>query len=219
MPKSAPRVAKIRARAKESAELSQATAASPAGSSWLRAGQLFFVLGALAAVIHFGAAVRDGETRRSSASLLRMLAPDYQGENRTAPDFSLPDKDGRTHTLSSLRGSVVVLHFWSRTCPPCIEELQRSIPAFDELVAGRSDVKLLLVTTDPDWASVASLVPEGLRSSILFDPNGRIVTQRYGTRQFPETWVIDPRGVIRARFDHTIEWDSAVFFDFLQSVR
>ncbi len=180
---------------------------------------MLFALAALAVVVVFGGAVRDGEARRSPEALLRMLRPDYEGVNRTAPDFSLRDKDGRAVRLSDFRGRTVVLHFWSRTCPPCIDELQRSLPAFDELVSGRSDVALVLVTTDPDWNSVSTLIPEGFRSPILFDPASSVVGGKYGTRLFPETWVIDPRGVIRARFDRTLEWESSVLFDFLQSIR
>ncbi|MFO0562207.1 MAG: TlpA disulfide reductase family protein [Polyangiales bacterium] len=192
---------------------------SNASSASVRAGQVVFALAALASVVVFGGAVRDGESRRSPDALLRMMQPDYEGRNRTAPDFTLRDKDGRPVRLSDFRGRTVVLHFWSRTCPPCIDELQRSLPAFDELVHGRQDVALVLVTTDPNWESVSTLVPEGFRSPILFDPQSSVVGAKYGTRLFPETWVIDPRGVIRARFDRTLEWDSSVFFDFLLSLR
>ncbi len=185
----------------------------------MRAGQALFALFALGTVIVFGGAVRDGEARRAPETLLRMMRPDYDGNNRTAPDFTLRDKDGRPVRLSDFRGRTVVLHFWSRTCAPCIDELQRSLPAFDELTHGRTDVSLVLVTTDPNWESVSTLVPEGFRAPILFDPQSSVVGAKYGTRLFPETWVIDPRGVIRARFDRTIEWDSSVFFDFLLSLR
>ncbi|MFO0562402.1 MAG: TlpA disulfide reductase family protein [Polyangiales bacterium] len=190
-----------------------------ASSAAVRAGQALFALAALGTVVVFGGAVRDGESRRAPEALLRTMQPDYEGRNRTAPDFTLRDKDGRAVRLSDYRGRTVVLHFWSRTCPPCIDELQRSLPAFDELVHGRSDVALLLVTTDPNWESVSTLVPEGFRAPILFDPQSSVVGSKYGTRLFPETWVIDPRGVIRARFDRTLEWDSSVFFDYLLSLR
>ena len=46
-----------------------------------------------------------------------------------------------------------------------------------------------------------------------------VVAGRYGTRLFPETWVIDPRGVIRARFDHTLEWASPLWVSFLASLQ
>lgn len=181
--------------------------------------QSVFVLVALVAVVAFARAVRDGEVRRGAAGLVRYLAPDYVGNDRLAPDFELLDRHGRRYRLSSYRGKVVVLHFWTRTCEPCIDELQRSIPFFDEVVWGRGDVVLLLVTVDPSWEAIAPVVPRGLRAPILFDPQRRVVAGRYGTRLFPETWVIDPRGVIRARFDRPLDWSSPLLLDYLSSLR
>jgi peroxiredoxin len=178
-----------------------------------------FALVAVVVVVVFSRAVRDGEKRRGPGALAAYLQPSYTGDNRLAPDFELADRTGRRYRLSSFRGKTVVLHFWSRTCPPCIDELQRSIPIFEELTQDRRDIVLLLVTVDSGWNAIAPIVPNGFRSPVLFDPQRRVVAARYGTRLFPETWVIDPEGVIRARFDHVIDWSSTVWLDYLAAVR
>jgi tetratricopeptide (TPR) repeat protein/peroxiredoxin len=42
----------------------------------------------------------------------------------SAPDFSLPDLDGQTHTLSALRGRPVLLNFWTSLAPACRQQLK-----------------------------------------------------------------------------------------------
>jgi len=183
----------------------------------LNAAVLVFVAGALVAGVAFGRAALDGETRRDSA-LISILQPSYVGDTLGAPDFALRDREGRTVNLRDYRGKTVVLHFWSSDCPPCIAELNDSIPEFDELVRARNDVAFLMVTVDRDWAAVAPLVPRSVRSPILFDPTRNVVERQYGTRLFPETWVIDRRGVIRARFDRTVDWRSPAFVQFVTTL-
>ncbi len=42
----------------------------------------------------------------------------------SAPDFSLPDLDGQTHTLSALRGRPVLISFWTSVAPECRQQLK-----------------------------------------------------------------------------------------------
>ncbi len=176
-----------------------------------------FVLVALFAAVAFGSAALDGEHRRAT-SLNETLRPDYAGETFLAPDFTLRDRNGVPFRLSSLRGRTVVLHFWSSDCPPCIEELSESLPAFDDLVQNTHEIALVLVSVDANWDAVAPLVPRTMRAPLLFDPDRSVVERKYGTRLFPETWIIDPRGVIRARFDRTLDWTSPALLTFLRSL-
>ena len=47
-----------------------------------------------------------------------------------APDFSALDMNGKTYSLSSLKGKVVVINFWFVECKPCVIEM----PELNEIV-------------------------------------------------------------------------------------
>jgi hypothetical protein len=53
---------------------------------------------------------------------------------------------------------------------------------------------------------------------VLVDAEGKIVQDRYGTKLFPETWLIGPDGVIRARFDGARDWASPLTIEVANSL-
>ena len=55
--------------------------------------------------------------------------------------------NGKLVKLSSFRGKVVVLNFWTKTCAPCLDEMP-SVAELARVSHGRSDFVVLTVTTD-----------------------------------------------------------------------
>ncbi|MFN7702389.1 MAG: TlpA family protein disulfide reductase [Deltaproteobacteria bacterium] len=175
-------------------------------------------------------AFADGETRRREAPLRSLLGDSayealvrgrpsdvhYLGNDRLVPDFELRDQDGQTFRMSEARGRVVVLNFWTVTCAPCIEEMP-SLVDLSRIVAERDDIELVTISTDRTWEEVRTVIPEGTPLRVLLDPDRSVVRGRFGTRMFPETWVVDRRGVIRLRVDGPRPWSSAIAVDALES--
>ena len=109
---------------------------------------------------------------------------------RSAPDFELKDPDGRSYRLNDFKGQAVVLHFWASWCPPCIEEIPRWIQAAP-LFKG-VPVKLIAISVDETWDKALKVYPKAAvapNTLSLLDPTGE-VARKYGTRQFPETYVL-----------------------------
>lgn len=133
----------------------------------------------------------------------------YLGDGLLAPDFTLSDKNGKPWRLRDHRGKVVVMNFWSVTCQPCVEEMP-SLITLTTIAKRRKDIEVVTISTDKDWSAVAPIFPPDTRLTILFDPKREVVKDKYGTKLYPETWVIDAGGVIRMRVDGPRDWGSAL---------
>lgn len=185
-----------------------------------RLAQVGCVAFAAAGVYGFVATAKDGETRRACSALCS-LRPNYAAENRLAPDFELPALGGGKLKLSSYRGKTVILNFWTKTCRPCLEEMP-SVAQLAKSLRQHPDVVLLTISTDETLEDARDTMRSVLGGDppfhVLLDPDAEIVTDKYGTKLFPETWFIDPKGVIRARFDGARDWASALPIDLAKSL-
>ncbi len=195
---------------------------------WLRrdsplvpAVQFLFVACAAVIVYSFVSVAREGETRRRCSSLC-LLHPNYAGADRRVPAFTLTDMNGKTVSSDGLRGKVVVLNFWTKTCGPCLEEMPE-IVELTKILKDRPDVAVVTVSTDDGPNDVRDTLKSVLREdppfTILFDPDSKVVGAKFGTHLFPETWLIDKRGVIRARFDGAREWSNSAVVELVDELR
>lgn len=74
-------------------------------------------------------------------------APTCEGVACVLPDVELTDELGITHTPASLKGEVVVVHFWATWAKPSLQDLPQLMQAWD---AWRlRDVVILGVLTTP----------------------------------------------------------------------
>lgn len=182
-------------------------------------------------VFAIASAFADGEERRVDAPLRSFIGPQdyeallhgdetgqhYMGNDRLAPDFSLPQADGSTWRLRDHRGKVVVMNFWTVTCQPCVEEMPSLVSLARILDERGDDVELVSVSVDEDWDTVHGVVPSDSALTVLLDADRSVVRDKFGTRLFPETWIIDRDGVIRLRIDGARDWSSGVAIDVIDT--
>ena len=128
----------------------------------------------------------------------------------TAPDFSLPDKDGNEISLYSTRGKVVLLDFWAAWCGPCREENPNLVAAYEKY--NKKGFEIFQVSLDKtreawlkgieddninSWIHVSDLkfweskvVPlyklEQIPSSFLLDKQGRVVAMNLRGQQLSD---------------------------------
>ena len=144
--------------------------------------------------------------------------PHYLGASLLAPDFSLPQQGGGEWKLSDHRGKVIVMNFWTVTCRPCIQEMP-TIELLAEIIEPWGDVEVVAVSTDRNWAEVETIIPRKSRITSLLDAERTVVNGKFGTKLFPETWIIDADGVIRFRYDGALDWSNPVALDLIRAYR
>ena len=187
----------------------------------LPALHLAFVIAAAVGVYSFVSVAKEGEMRRRCAPTC-ILRPNYAGYEKKAPSFTLKDTRGQDVSLESYRGKVVVLNFWTKTCGPCMEEMPE-IADLSRILRPMNDVAVVTVSTDETAQDAVSTLRAVLKEeppfSVLMDPDLTVVRDRFGTSLYPETWIIDKSGVIRARFDGAREWSNATVVELVNQIR
>jgi peroxiredoxin len=122
------------------------------------------------------------------------------------PDFTLPDLEGRTVSLSSLRGKIVLLNFWTSWCEACCLE-GRSLEELCQ--AFRQEAFSLLAVNIGEPAVKVERFCQAHRISlqVLLDRSGK-VSDAYGVLGIPSTYILDREGLVIGRATGIRDWVS-----------
>ena len=149
-----------------------------------------------------------------------MFTADVYNESKTmgmpqvgmqAPDFTLPDQDGRAHSLSDYHNQWVLLYFYPKDdTPGCTKEacmIRDDFHSFEEL-----KIKVLGVSVDSVASHKRFADKYHLPFTLLADEHRRVVNlygvwgqKQYLGREFEGTlrtsFLIDPLGVIEKVYE------------------
>ena len=123
----------------------------------------------------------------------------------TAPDFTLPDSTGKTHSLSEFKGKTVVLEWNNPECPFVKKHYSSGNIPKQQAAAISDGVAWLVINSGADGkqghvdggAANSFLAQYDAKpTAYLFDTDGK-VGHAYGAKTTPHLFVIDGSGVLR----------------------
>ncbi len=156
---------------------------------------------------------------------------------RPAQDLKMMAPDASVFRLSDLKGNVVLLNFWRKDCPYCVQEkaflkqLAQSInsPEFKIICANLWDSPTWVKSYGRSIGSeiIVAATPPGLRSVLENVVKGRFIgyfvlneakEAVYEVKGFPSTYIIDRQGLVVASHFGMAKWSSGPVEKWLRTV-
>lgn len=126
---------------------------------------------------------------------------------KAAPEFTLPGSDGKTHSLSSYRGKIVVLEWVNYECPfvkKHYHDSQRNMQKLQDMAHGKGIVWLSVSSSAEgkqghlSAADAKTMATErGAHPAVTLLDHDGAVGKSYGAKTTPHMYIIDASGILR----------------------
>lgn len=121
-----------------------------------------------------------------------------------APDFTLTDINGKSHSLSSFKGKYVVLEWVNHGCPFVKKHYETgNMQALQNEFTGKQVVWLSIASsakgkegymTAAEW-NAANAEHKSAATAVLLDEKGK-VGKTYGAKTTPHMYIVNPDGIL-----------------------
>ncbi|HEX9385018.1 MAG TPA: redoxin domain-containing protein [Anaerolineales bacterium] len=119
--------------------------------------------------------------------------------NYVAPELTLTDIQGASHSLADYRGQVVLVNLWATWCPPCKEEM----PALESFYNKHKEQGFVVVAVndgDPTKDVLQFVKDYKLTFPVWLDPTYIATEQAFKSLNLPTSFVIDRNGVVQLQW-------------------
>ncbi len=129
---------------------------------------------------------------------LAVASPGQNIKTKMAPDFTLPNMDGKRVTLyDNLGQGPIYISFWATWCKPCLEELK----ILEGLYQDYRDRGFRIFAINTEGARAKGKIKSFVKSNgfsfdILIDRDGEVYRRKYKGFAMPFSVMTDPQGKV-----------------------
>lgn len=134
-----------------------------------------------------------------------------------APNFTLPDLNGKKVSLSSHRGKVVLVNIWATWCPPCRQEMPSMQRLYQRFKGENFEILAVSIDSTGREAVAPFMRKMNLTFPALLDPS-EIIKPLYGVTGVPESFIIDKEGILVEKIIGPIDWATPKVFLFFEDL-
>ena len=117
-----------------------------------------------------------------------------------APDINLPNINGGSTSLSSLKGKVVLIDFWASWCGPCRINNKKVLPVYNKYHDKGFEIFGISIDDNkvPWVKAVKQDKSEWIQVIDTKAATGNELTQTWNIQYIPSTFLIDKKGMVVA---------------------
>jgi thiol-disulfide isomerase/thioredoxin len=135
-------------------------------------------------------------------------------DGELAPDFELPNLQGSTTKLSSLRGKYVILDFWGSWCVWCIRGIPQMKTAYTKYKDKMEILGIDCRDTEEKWRAAVDEHQLPWLQVRCSDEQLQTIAAQYSIEGFPTKVIIDPDG----KLVRTVVGEDPAFYTFLDEL-
>lgn len=133
-----------------------------------------------------------------------------------APEVALEKLEGGKTSLKDYRGKWVFINFWATWCLPCIKEMPAMEGFYNKFK--KHNLVMLAVSIDKKKELVEKFVKKHNLTFEIFIDSKTKAAKQFGVRGIPATFVLNPQGDIVSQASGPREWMDPTIIDYFEKL-